>query len=54
MQRVAGFVFVSRQVELLGVKIMFFLRNVLPVLNFERRNILERKLKQLTKREIYD
>ena len=30
-----GFVFLSRQIELLGVKIMeFFLRNVLPVLNF--------------------
>ena len=32
-----GFVFLSRKVELLGVKIIeFFLRNVLPVLNFSK------------------
>ena len=32
-----GFIFLSRQVELTGVKIIdFFLRNVLPVLNFSK------------------
>ena len=32
-----GFVFLSRKVELIGVKIIeFFLRNVLPVLNFSK------------------
>ena len=31
----SGFLFLSRQVELVGVKIIdLFLRNVLPVLNF--------------------
>ena len=35
-----GFVFLSRQVELLDVKIVeFFLRNVLPVLNFSATKI---------------
>ena len=50
-----GFVFLSRKVELLGVKIIeFFLRNVLPVLNFSKdetflkENLSNRQRKKYT------
>ena len=51
-----GFLFLSRQVKLLGLKIIepVFLHNILPVLNsLQRRYILERNLKQLTKEEVF-